>query len=145
MTTVDALYRLILHSWNSKDAAAFSELFAADGCVVGFDGSEISGREAIRQELAGIFADHETGRYVGIVREVRELDTDVAWLRAVSGVIPAGASEPDPALNAVQSLVARRVGGQWLVALYQNTPAAWHGRPEAVVALTRELAAQRPA
>lgn len=139
MTSVDALYRFILACWNSKDGAGFAEQFAADGCVVGFDGSEITGREAIRSELTAVFAEHETGKYVGIVREVREIAADVVMLRAVSGVIPAGASQVDSALNAVQSLVARKVGGQWEVVLYQNTPAAWHGRPEAVEALTREL------
>lgn len=144
MTSLDAVYRLILHSWNIKDAAAFAEHFDAGGCVIGFDGSELHGREAIRSELATIFADHDTGRYVGLVREVQELGGDFALLRAVSGVIPAGASQVNPALNAVQSLVARQVGGDWHVVLYQNTPAAWHGRPELVEALTRELDAYSP-
>lgn len=35
MTTVDAVYPLILDRWNGNDAAGF----AVDGCAVGFDGS----------------------------------------------------------------------------------------------------------
>jgi hypothetical protein len=34
-----------------------------------------------------------------------------------------------------------RVDGQWRVALYQNTPAAFHGRPDLSEALTAELRA----
>ena len=45
----------------------------------------------------------------------------------------------NPALNAMQSLVAVKRANQWKVALFQNTPAAFHGRPEAVVQLTEEL------
>ena len=60
-------------------------------------------------------------------------------LRAVAGMVPAGQDDLLPALNAVQSLVAVQREGQWRIALFQNTPAAFHGRPEAVEALTEEL------
>jgi hypothetical protein len=43
-------------------------LFTDDGYVVGFDGSEMNGREEIQRGLAAIFADHETGRYVAKIR-----------------------------------------------------------------------------
>jgi uncharacterized protein (TIGR02246 family) len=75
------------------------------------------------------------------VREVRFLTPDVAVLRAVAGLVPAGTRDLNPDLNAVQSLVAARHGGQWRVELYQNTPAAFHGRPEESAALTAELRA----
>jgi hypothetical protein len=39
----------------------------------------------------------------------------------------------------VQTLVAVRQGDAWRIASFQNTPAAFHGRPEAVEELTREL------
>ena len=43
--------------------------------------------------------------------------------------------------NAVQSLVAIDGPDGWRVALFHNTPAQFHGRPEAVDALTAELRA----
>jgi uncharacterized protein (TIGR02246 family) len=141
------LYLAILRGWNAADAAAFAAPFADDGEVIGFDGSEVRGRETIEAGMARIFADHATGRYVGLVRGVTSLSPDVALLRAVSGVVPAGADEINPALNAIQSLLAIRVGDTWRVRLYHNTPAAWHGRPDLVQTVTdelrRELAQQR--
>jgi uncharacterized protein (TIGR02246 family) len=138
---VKALYRAILEAWNAGDADAFSTPFADDGQVVGFDGSEITGRARISDELAAIFTDHPTGSYVGIVRGVQALGADAALLRAVSGIVPAGKDDLEPSLNATQTLIARRENGGWRVVLYQNTPAQYHGRPEAVKALTEELRA----
>jgi uncharacterized protein (TIGR02246 family) len=136
---VRATYRAILAGWNEQNASAFAAPFADDGEVIGFDGSRVVGRAKIEAEMAGIFADHATGRYVGIARSVRELGPDVALLHAVGGVVPAGADAINPDLNALQSLVAQRQANGWRVILYQNTPAAFHGRPELAHALTAEL------
>ena len=55
-------------------------------------------------------------------------------------MVPPGKSEIDPALNAVQSLVAAKApDGEWRIALFQTTPAQFHGRPELVQQLTDEL------
>ncbi|HEX6608717.1 MAG TPA: SgcJ/EcaC family oxidoreductase [Chloroflexia bacterium] len=138
---VRGLYAALLEQWNRRDAAGMAALFAEAGHLVGYDGSVVNGRAAIAGHLAPIFADHPTPAYVGKVREVRFLTPDVAVLRAVSGLVPAGTRDLNPALNAVQSLVAARHDGQWRVELYQNTPAAFHGRPEESAALTAELRA----
>lgn len=139
---VRATYHAILAGWNAADATAFAAPFADDGEVIGFDGSRVVGRVPIEAEMAGIFTDHATGRYVGIVRGVRQLGRDVAVLHAVSGVLPAGADAIKPDLNSMQSLVAQRQADGWQVILYQNTPAAFHGRPELADALTAELTAE---
>jgi uncharacterized protein (TIGR02246 family) len=136
---IRATYRAILAGWNAQDARAFAAPFEDDGEVIGFDGSRVDGRAQIEAEMAGIFADHPTGSYVGIIRSVRQLGPDVAILHAVSGVVPAGADAIKPELNAIQSLVAQRQADGWRVILYQNTPAAFHGRPELAEALTAEL------
>jgi uncharacterized protein (TIGR02246 family) len=142
--TVQELYRALLAAWNEDDAEAFAAAFAEDGEVIGFDGSEMRGRAAIASELGRIFADHATGSYVGIVRSVRPLGEDAFLLRAVAGVVPAGAADLKPELNSVQSLVASWHDGRWLIDLYHNTPAQLHGRPEAAAALTAELRGQLP-
>lgn len=135
------LYRQLLDAWNRRDAAAFAGLFTEDGEVTGFDGSMMSGRQQIESTLAGIFGHHPTGAYVGAARSVRQLTPDVETVRAVAGMVPAGASDLNPALNAVQTLVAVTHAGRSLIASFQNTPAAFHGRPQAVDELTRELRA----
>lgn len=138
-TEVRALYRQILDCWNKRDAGDMAALFAEDGNLVGFDGSPLNGRAEIESHIRQIFADHQTAAYVGKIREVRFLAPDVAILRAVAGMVPPGQSDLNPAVNTVQTLVAAKRDDQWSVALYQNTPAQFHGRPELVQQLTEEL------
>jgi uncharacterized protein (TIGR02246 family) len=136
---IRALHHELIDAWNRGDAPAMAVLFASDGNVVGFDGSTMDGRETIESTLSGIFADHQTASYVAKVREVRFLSADVALLRAAVGMIPPGQRDINPDVNAMQSLVAVRNGDEWAVALFHNTPAAFHGRPDEAEALTDEL------
>jgi uncharacterized protein (TIGR02246 family) len=133
-----------LAAWDAQDAKAYAELFAADGTLVGFDGTTVDGRSEIRTHLEEIFADHATGTYLARVREVRLLSADVAVLRAVTGLVPAAQAEINPDTNAIQTMIAVRADGSWQIALFQNTPAAFHGRPAAAEALTEELRGLRP-
>jgi uncharacterized protein (TIGR02246 family) len=137
--SVRRIYRNLIAGWNAGDAAAMTRDFDDDAEIVGFDGTEMSGREAIAAYLAGIFANHKVASYVTLVREVRTIAPGVAILRAEVGMVPPGSAKINPATNAVQTLVAVERDGGWCVALFQNTPAAWHGREADVEKLTAEL------
>jgi uncharacterized protein (TIGR02246 family) len=139
VTAVRTLYTNLLAAWNAADAEGFAAQFTDNGEVIGFDGSILTPRGEIESELRRIFNDHKTGTYVGIVRDVTALAADVALLRAVAGVVPAGSADLKPDLNSLQRLTAVRRDGQWRVALYHNTPAQFHGRPELVQHMTDEL------
>jgi uncharacterized protein (TIGR02246 family) len=141
MEDVSALYHALLDAWNRHDAVGYAALFADDGYVVGFDGSEMNGRHEIEQSLGAIFADHETGRYVGKARAECIVASDVPLLGAVAGLVPAGKSDLNPQLNAIQTLIAKREDGEWRILQFQNTPAQFHGRPEDAEAPTNELRA----
>jgi uncharacterized protein (TIGR02246 family) len=141
MSDVFDLYYALLDAWNRHDAARYASLFTDDGYVVGFDGSEMNGRDEIEQTLSTIFADHETGRYVSEVRAERIVSDDVAMLAAVAGLVPAGESDINPELNAIQTLVAKHEDGTWRIVQFQNTPAQFHGRPKDAEALTSKLRA----
>src|SRR5262249_52626188 len=130
------LYRQQLDGWNRRDAAA---LYAEDVNVVGFDGTPVDGQAEIAAHFRQVFSDHQTATYVGKIREVRFLAPEVAVLRTVAGMVPPGQSDLTPNVNAVQTLVAVKQDGRWRIAVYQNSPAAFHGRPYAVQALTEEL------
>ena len=132
-------YTSLLDAWNRRDADGFASLFTGSGSSVGFDGSQMNGREEIATTLRTIFADHATARYVASVREVRALGAGVVLVRAVVGMVPPGQSTLKPDVNAVQSVVVVTEGGRPAIALLHNTPAAFHGRPEAVKELTSEL------
>ena len=121
MADARALYDALIDAWNRRNADQYAELFESDGFIVGFDGSEVSGREEIRKHLAAIFRDHPTASYLTKVREVRDLG-EVSVLRAIAGMIPPGGGDLMPDRNAVQTLVAREK-----IVLFQNTPAQMLG------------------
>jgi uncharacterized protein (TIGR02246 family) len=136
---IRALYQEILDGWNRHNGAAMAGSLADDAEVVGFDGSQILGRQAVISEMDRIFASHETAAYVGKVRRVVRLGQDAALLRAVAGMVPPGHNDINPAVNTIHSLVAARRGGRWRVIMFQSTPAQFHGRPDLAEALTDEL------
>jgi uncharacterized protein (TIGR02246 family) len=138
---VRALYSRLLDRWNHRDAAGMAAVFAADGNLIGFDGSVANGQAEIEAHLSPIFAQYPTGTFIAKVRSVRLLEQEVALLRSVAGMVPPGQSDINPVVNAIQSLVASHRDGRWQIELFQNTPAAFHGRPELSAALTEELRA----
>src|SRR5215470_18589132 len=129
-TQVRLLYQDLLRAWNEKNARKMADFMAENGNLVGFDGSQIDGRQQVESVLRKIFGGHPTAAYIAIVREVRLLSPNVALLRAVAGMVPPGQTDINPAVNAVQSLIATKEEGRWRIALFHNTPAAFHGRPE---------------
>lgn len=136
---VRALYRQMLDGWNKRSAEGYAAPFAEDGEVIGFDGSQMTGRGDIVATLQQIFADHVTAAYVSKVKSVYLVSHEVAILRAIVGMVPPGKTDLNPAVNAHQTLVAAKRDGIWHITLLQNTPAQFHGRPELVQQMTQEL------
>jgi len=136
---IKMLYNNLLESWNKNNALEFSNLFDENGSCVGFDGSQINGRNDIYDQIQKIFASHKVSSYTGIIREVRSLSPEVYLLRAVAGMVPPGKDKIKAAVNTVQTLIAQKKNEEFLIAIYQNTPAAFHGRPELSEQLTKEL------
>ena len=139
---VHELLARYLEAWNARDPAALAAGLVEEALIVGFDGSVMEGREAARATIATIFSQYATGRYVWLPRRVRELGPGLAVISAMAGLVPAGQADVDPRLNAVQTLVAVHRAGEWRIAVFQNTPAQFHGRPEAAESLTAELRAE---
>ncbi|WP_250509713.1 SgcJ/EcaC family oxidoreductase [Caballeronia sp. GACF4] len=130
----------LLDDWNRQDAAAMAARFAERGSLVGFDGSTIDGRACIEAHLQPIFAQHPTPFFVAKVREVRRMASgQTLLLRAVAGMCPRGTAALAPSLNAIQTMVLSMCDGAYRIELFQNTPAAFHGRPEESDKLSAEL------
>jgi uncharacterized protein (TIGR02246 family) len=138
---VRSLYRSLLNAWDRRDARGYASFFAEDGQVIGFDGSLMTGPDEIESELERIFSGHRTATYVHVVRFIRFPCPDVAVLFATAGMVPADGDAIDPQVNAMQTMVAVDGETGLRIMSFQNTPAAFHGRPEAVRALTEELRA----
>lgn len=135
------LYEKLIHAWNKRNARDFALCFASNGSIVGYDGSQVDGQLEVGAHVSEVFSHHQTATYVTIVREVRPISSDAVLLRANAGMVPPGKDEINPERNAVQSLVAVRKSGNWEIALFQNTPAVYDGRPELAKKLTDELRA----
>jgi uncharacterized protein (TIGR02246 family) len=138
------LYQRLLSGWNDRSAENMAKLFTEDGELIGYDGTFISGRSEIADHLEPIFASHPTASYVNIVRVIRLLSPDVAYLRAVAGMLPRGKSELNPEVHAHQTLMAVKRSEIWRIKLFQNTPVQLHGRPEDIQQLTEELSQRLP-
>ena len=136
---IENLHEELLACWNNRNAQGMASLFCEDGNVIGFDGTQMNGQAQIKSALEKVFSDHQTAGYVWRVEEVRFLSSQIALLRAIVGMIPPGKKEINPATNAIQSLVAILENSIWKIALFQNTPAQFHGRPNLVEKMTSEL------
>ena len=136
---VRLLYQELLKNWNNNNADGFANLFAPDGNSVGFDGSQMNGREEIKNQIKEIFKNHKVSSYVGIIREIRQLSPTVFLVRGDAGMVPPGQNKIKPDVNSIQSMIAQILDGNFLIALFHNTPAAFHGRPQLSQQLTQEL------
>jgi uncharacterized protein (TIGR02246 family) len=141
-TEIQYLYEQLVDSWNKMNSNAYAALFTEDGSIVGFDGSQANSRKDIHDHLSEIFTDHQPAKFITIIREIRFLSPSVGLLRAVAGMVPRGKAEINPKTNAIQSLVAIKKDDHFLIAMFQNTPAAYHGRPQLAEQLTKELQQQ---
>jgi uncharacterized protein (TIGR02246 family) len=139
---VKKLYETLLDAWNRRDAPGMAALYGASGSQVGFDGSTANGAKEIEAHLTPIFADHSPGRFVAKVREVREMPPNAALLRAIAVIIPRGHDDISIDTLSIQTLVTSRdETGRWRIEMFQNTPAAFHGRPAEREKLAAELRA----
>jgi uncharacterized protein (TIGR02246 family) len=137
-TEVRALYRQLLSGWNRRNAGAIAELFAENGVAIGFDGSELAGQK----EIASQTFDDSAGAFVAKVRDVQFLNPKVAILRAVAGMVLPGQSDLAPDRNSFQTLVAAKSNNHWRVAVFQDTPARFDGRPDEARSVTEDLRRQ---
>lgn len=139
LNEIKTLYERLIDAWNKRDANGMANLFADKGELIGFDGSIASGSKGIFSHLEPIFKEHQTPPFVSKIKNVRVLNSSAIIVRAIAGMIPPGETEFDPYLNTHQTLLAVKINNNWMIELFQNTPAQFHGRPELVEGMTEEL------
>ncbi|MDO6447634.1 SgcJ/EcaC family oxidoreductase [Oceanobacillus profundus] len=136
---IQEIYQKLIDAWNNRDAEEMAGLFAEQGVQIGFDGSKVVGKAEILSHVKPIFEDHPTAPFVTKIKSIRPLGKDAAILHAIAGMIPPGKTDIESDVNAHQTLVAVKINDHWQIELFQNTPAAFHGRPELVDQMTEEL------
>ena len=136
---IQEIYQKLIDAWNRRDAEGMAEQFSDQGAQIGFDGSKVVGKAEILSHVKPIFEDHPIAPFVTKIKSIRPLGKDAAILHAIAGMIPPGKTDIEPDVNAHQTLVAVKTNSNWRIELFQNTPAAFHGRPELVDQMTEEL------
>jgi uncharacterized protein (TIGR02246 family) len=137
--SIRALYLSWVEAWNARNAESMRSIISSEINMIGFDGSQMNGRDDVITQITDIFKSFPTGEFTVVIEQVRFIDENNAVLRALAGIIPRGYKDINPSVNALQTMTAHQVNGQWLIEIFQNTPAAFHGRPELQQEVTRKL------
>jgi uncharacterized protein (TIGR02246 family) len=110
-------------AWNHHDAKAYASLFAEDGDCVNVVGWWWKGRAEIEKKLTDAYVyvfKESTLTITNVDIRFVTLDVAVAHVRwTMTGArTPSGLPVPQ---QGIQTHLLQRVGGQWLIAAFQNT------------------------
>jgi uncharacterized protein (TIGR02246 family) len=118
-----------MEGWNQGSGAAFASTWAEDGHLIGFDGTHFTSRAHIAEFHDPLLKTYLKGtRLVGTVTDVEFPAPDVAVFHALGGTIIAGATEPTPERDSIQTMVAVRRDREWQLLAFQNTRVRPMGR-----------------
>lgn len=117
-----ALFEALLDDWGRGDGAAYGSRFTANADYVAFDGTHTRGREEISVSHQELFDRHLKGtRLVGEIESVKFIGSDVALVHASGGTVMRGRTKPSPERASIQTLVAVRCNGEWLLTAFHNS------------------------
>jgi uncharacterized protein (TIGR02246 family) len=119
--TIRSFPQAMIAAWNRGDATAFAAPFADNASFIAFEGTELSGRQAIVDFHQPLFDKQLKGtRLEGGVRFVRFLGPDTAVMHARCGVMLAGRDRTIPSRESMQLFVCTRAPGEWRVDALMN-------------------------
>lgn len=127
--TDEAAIRALLtrqnEAWTAGDAEAYAAVFTPDADYVTWIGTHIRGREAIAASHVPLFEKYLKGtRLDGEITRLRFLTPDVAVVHG-KGAVLKGKKRRTRRNTKVQTSVAVRRDGEWLIAAFQNTEYHW--------------------
>lgn len=110
-----------VEAFNKKDAAAIAALFVPLGEIVESSGETYSGREAIEEHYAEVFADENAPLVALEADSVRLVAPGVV---VEDGVIHLTTSDDEPVTSVAYSAThSKQPDGSWLIATSRNQPA----------------------
>ncbi|MEV6337065.1 SgcJ/EcaC family oxidoreductase [Nocardia vinacea] len=112
-------------AWAAGDAEAYTQVFTPDADYVTWLGTHYKGREAITACHVPLFEKYLKGtRLVGEITQLRFVTPDVAVIHG-KGAVVKGGRRRNRRNTKVQTTVAVRHDGEWLLAAFQNTEHHW--------------------
>lgn len=125
----DAIRELLdrqVTGWAAADSEAYASVFTPDADYVTFLGSHYKGREAIAASYVPLFKKLLKGSRLNTeITQLRFLTPDVALIHAKAAVVKAAARRPTRRNTTVNTTIAVRTDGRWLLAASQNTTHRW--------------------
>ena len=119
---VREILKEVYAAWEANDADAFAKPYA-ELATATLPGVYLSGRQAIRDAMAALFAGELKGsRGIYEVREIRFVAADAAIVTSKGAVLLVGQAEPDAASRALETWVLSRQDGTWRVQAFHNCP-----------------------
>ncbi|WP_020670896.1 SgcJ/EcaC family oxidoreductase [Amycolatopsis nigrescens] len=123
---VASIPRRVIAAWAAHDANAFAELFTENGSMI-LPGQFQKGRAEIRAFMTAAFAGpYRDTRVTGSPVSVEFFSDEAGVLITEGGVLHPGETEVAGERAIRASWVVVKVGGQWLLAAYQNSPRGQH-------------------
>ncbi|CAG7646724.1 SgcJ/EcaC family oxidoreductase [Actinacidiphila bryophytorum] len=114
----------VYDAWDAHDADAFVADYTEDASAI-LPGSYRASREEIRQSMQAGFSTYLKGSTTtNKVRDIRFLNHDAAVVVSETNVVFPGETEGATDRASIATWVLTRRDGRWLLAAYQNSPAA---------------------
>ncbi|MGL5018398.1 MAG: YybH family protein [Luteolibacter sp.] len=120
-----------VEAYNQKDAAAIAALFLPQGEIVSRNGETYSGREAIQEHYAEVFADEAAPQIALEAHSVRMVGPGIVL---EDGVVHLTTAEDEPVTSVAYSAThSKQADGSWLIATNRDqlevTPPAERLKP----------------
>lgn len=113
-TSLRALYQQLIEGWNRGSGTDFAAVFGEHADLIGPGGFHIKGRDRIASFHQMLFdGSLRKSTLAGAVTSIRFLSDDVALVHATGG--------PSNRRVSIQTLVAVKRPGGWLLESFQNT------------------------
>ena len=111
----------MIDGWNRGSGEAFAAPFSETADFVEFEGTHLTGRQAIAA-FHQQFIDTLVERFHIAIEPkfVRFLDPHLAVMRAVSRITLPGQPAPSPSRDSMEFFVVRKYAGDWRVEAFQN-------------------------
>jgi uncharacterized protein (TIGR02246 family) len=118
---IHAIPLQMMDGWHAGSGEAFAAPFSETADFVEFEGTHLTGRQAIAA-FHQQFIDTLVERFQILieVQSVRFLDPQLAVMHTVARTTPAGQTEPSPSRDSMELFVVRKQAGDWRVEAFQN-------------------------